>query len=56
VFRFVGYSDLKPENYVFETEDDTAEMKLIDFGCAKLVKDDEVYRDMAGTPYVCCVC
>lgn len=26
-------------------------MKLIDFGCAKLVDDNVVYRDMAGTPY-----
>ena len=26
-------------------------MKLIDFGCAKLVTEEDVYRDMAGTPY-----
>jgi calcium-dependent protein kinase len=26
-------------------------MKLIDFGCAKVVKDDEVVRDYAGSPY-----
>jgi serine/threonine protein kinase len=28
-----------------------AEMRLIDFGCAKEVNDNEVYKDMAGTPY-----
>ncbi len=26
-------------------------MKLIDFGCAKVVSDTEFYKDMAGTPY-----
>jgi calcium-dependent protein kinase len=26
-------------------------MKLIDFGCAKLVKDTELIRDVAGSPY-----
>ena len=28
-----------------------AEMRLIDFGCAKEVKDTDVIKDMAGTPY-----
>ena len=39
----------KPENYVFETEEDASEMRLIDFGCAKIVTDEDIYRDMAGT-------
>lgn len=47
----VVHRDLKPENYVFETNDDDSEMKLIDFGCAKLVDDETIYTDMAGTPY-----
>jgi calcium/calmodulin-dependent protein kinase-4 len=33
----IVHRDLKPENYVFETPADDSEMKLIDFGCAKLV-------------------
>lgn len=47
----IVHRDLKPENYVFETTAPDSEMKLIDFGCAKYVEDDKIYRDMAGTPY-----
>eukprot|EP00455_Lapot_gusevi_P028474 TRINITY_DN3040_c0_g3_i2.p1 TRINITY_DN3040_c0_g3~~TRINITY_DN3040_c0_g3_i2.p1 ORF type:complete len:488 (-),score=146.77 TRINITY_DN3040_c0_g3_i2:536-1999(-) len=47
----IVHRDLKPENYVFDTEAPDSEMKLIDFGCARVVVDTERYTDMAGTPY-----
>merc|ERR1719273_2135587 len=47
----VVHRDLKPENFVFKTKAQNSEMFLIDFGCAKIVKDDEEYKDLVGTPY-----
>ena len=51
----IVHRDLKPENFVFATKDDDGEnsLRLIDFGCAKLVEDDEVISDVAGSPYYC---
>lgn len=49
--RGVVHRDLKPENFVFETKSNTSSMKLIDFGCALAVRDDEVVTDVAGSPY-----
>merc|ERR1719273_2769518 len=47
----IVHRDLKPENFVFKTEDQDSDMVLIDFGCAKVVKDDVEYKDLVGTPY-----
>lgn len=47
----VVHRDLKPENFVFEEAREDSHMKLIDFGCAVSVKDDEVIGDVAGSPY-----
>jgi len=52
----VVHRDLKPENFVFETDAEDSNMKLIDFGCAKLVKDTELIRDVAGSPYYAAPC
>ncbi len=29
----------------------SAAMRLIDFGCAKEAADDQIFDDLAGTPY-----
>merc|ERR1719411_1195804 len=47
----IVHRDLKPENFVFQTMDPESEMVLIDFGCAKKVKDQNEYKDLVGTPY-----
>jgi len=47
----IVHRDLKPENFVFKTPHQSSEMVLIDFGCAKIVKDETVYKDLDGTPY-----
>lgn len=47
----IVHRDLKPENFVFETKDADSNMKLIDFGCAVQANDDELIRDVAGSPY-----
>jgi serine/threonine protein kinase len=42
--------DLKPENLLLESEKDDAPIKLIDFGCARVVEgNDRVLTDVAGT-------
>eukprot|EP01083_Nonionella_stella_P152853 490421_1 len=45
----IVHRDLKPENFVFDS--DCKNLVLIDFGCAKLVSDDEEYHDLVGTVY-----
>jgi len=47
----IVHRDIKPENFVFQTKDLNAEMVLIDFGCAKIVEEETVYKDLVGTPY-----
>lgn len=47
----IAHRDLKPENYVFETNEMDSPLRLIDFGCAKLVWDTDMFDDLAGTPY-----
>lgn len=47
----IVHRDLKPENFVFKDPSQNSEMVLIDFGCAKIVDDETVYKDLVGTPY-----
>ena len=57
----IVHRDLKPENFVFDqlvdtkTQNDTiGNMRLIDFGCAKLcININEPISDVAGSPYYC---
>ncbi len=42
---------VRAENFVFESKAVDSNMKLIDFGCAVQARDDEVIRDVAGSPY-----
>lgn len=47
----VVHRDLKPENFVFDDPSKDSLMRLIDFGCAKQVQDEEIVTDNAGSPY-----
>eukprot|EP01084_Bolivina_argentea_P222039 375928_1 len=38
----VVHRDLKPENFVFADKSVTSDIVLIDFGCSRIVTDDEV--------------
>ncbi|KAL1516120.1 hypothetical protein ABEB36_000041 [Hypothenemus hampei] len=41
--RGVVHRDLKPENLVFTTQDQASEIKIIDFGFARLKRDDSLH-------------
>lgn len=45
------YRDIKPENFLLYKEDDDSHVKLIDFGLAKRVGNNEVMNAPNGTPY-----
>lgn len=47
----VAHRDLKPENYVFVSASDQSDLQLIDFGCAVIVEDNELVKDVCGSPY-----
>jgi len=47
----VAHCDLKPENFIFKTQDPSSPLKLIDFGMAKIVRWRKYHRRMNGTPY-----
>jgi len=47
----IVHRDLKPENFVFLSKDVDSQIVLIDFGSAKIVKDNVRYRDSYGTPH-----
>lgn len=48
----VIHRDIKPENTMFVDVTPTADLRLIDFGCAtRLDSDDEIKTTMAGTPF-----
>jgi len=46
----VAHCDLKPDNFLFKDKKEDSEVKIIDFGMAKFLKN-EFYRDLCGTPY-----
>ena len=45
----VVHRDLKPENFVFASKSVDSDVVLIDYGCARIVDDDEVIDDVVGT-------
>jgi len=47
----IVHRDLKLENFLFETEEDDSELKLIDFGLSQYFEDDTVLHNAVGTPY-----
>ena len=48
---FVSCRDIKPENFLLYNTDDDSHIKLIDFGLAKRVGQNEVMNAPNGTPY-----
>ena len=40
----------QPENILLVTKEAGSDIKLVDFGLAKWLRDGEVIRDMVGTP------
>mmetsp|Transcript_4264 Transcript_4264/g.6252 ORF Transcript_4264/g.6252 Transcript_4264/m.6252 type:complete len:387 (+) Transcript_4264:68-1228(+) len=47
----IVHRDLKLENFLFQTKDADAPLKMIDFGLSKHFKYAEVMKDRVGTPY-----
>jgi len=47
----IVHRDLKPENFIFKTEADDANIKVIDFGLSCMGKDAVHMQTRVGTPY-----
>lgn len=47
----IAHRDVKPENIMYSSNDDQAELKLIDFGLAKRSTDSLGYQTIVGAPY-----
>ncbi|KAF1791843.1 Calcium/calmodulin-dependent/calcium-dependent protein kinase [Phytophthora cactorum] len=46
----IVHRDLKPENLLYQSTDDNAEIKIADFGLAKLIRGDSLMQTACGTP------
>ncbi|RLN05693.1 hypothetical protein BBJ28_00005440 [Nothophytophthora sp. Chile5] len=46
----IVHRDLKPENLLYQSTDESAEIKIADFGLAKLIKGDSLMQTACGTP------
>jgi len=46
----IVHRDLKPENIVYKTKA-KKELVIIDFGDAKIIKEDQIYEDFVGTAF-----
>jgi calcium-dependent protein kinase len=49
--RGIVHRDLKPENFLLDTKARDANLKVIDFGTAKVVTPGQMMTDRYGTPY-----
>lgn len=49
--RNIAFRDLKLENFLFESEHEESQMKLIDFGLSRYFKENELMDCPVGTPY-----
>ncbi|CAM8938441.1 unnamed protein product [Rhodiola kirilowii] len=47
----VMHRDLKPEFFLFESPDEDAKLKAIDFGLSVFYKPGQVFCDVVGSPY-----
>ena len=47
----ICHRDLKPENVLMDTNDEDSTIKLIDFGLAQKLSEDELMHSLNGTPY-----
>ena len=45
----IVHRDIKPENVVFGRQDDMKSLKLIDFGLAQTIQDDEMLLEQVGS-------
>lgn len=45
----IAHRDLKPENILMASDDDTAELKIVDFGLSKIIGPNESSLDPFGT-------
>ena len=51
MYSFSDLRDIKPENFLLYNENEDTHIKLIDFGLAKRVGQNEVMNAPNGTPY-----
>lgn len=47
----IAHCDLKPDNFLFESSDESSALKVIDFGMSKHVQRRKYHRQICGTPY-----
>jgi len=47
----IAHCDLKPDNFLFQTDDKHSALKIIDFGMSKWVKRRKYFKSLRGTPY-----
>ncbi|KAF3321165.1 calcium-dependent protein kinase 29 [Carex littledalei] len=50
-FMGVMHRDLKPENFLLVSQDEDAEIKVIDFGLSVFIEEGKIYRDLIGSAY-----
>ena len=50
----IVHRDLKPENFLFAGKEETADLKIIDFGLSKIMNGGKLQRmkTRAGTPLI----
>ena len=42
----IAHRDLKPENFLFESSEEDSELKIIDFGLSKIIKNNSLPQDL----------
>ena len=47
----ICHRDIKPENLLYLSNDADSEIKLIDFGLSRFLKEEEKLTNKVGTPY-----
>lgn len=47
----IAHCDLKPDNFLFLDDAEDADLKIIDFGMSKILKQREYLKSFRGTPY-----
>jgi tRNA A-37 threonylcarbamoyl transferase component Bud32 len=47
----ICHRDLKPENFLFKTTEESAELKIIDFGLSRFEDEQKYMTTRVGTPY-----
>jgi hypothetical protein len=50
-----GVSDLKPENLLFRTQAEEADIMIADFGLSRIMEEEKLNKltEICGTPGVC---